>query len=391
MATSPRDSLTGLVFVFYLLAAAPGPVFAQEDNEPDRAAVFNDETYVKLVAKSYAELEHRLAVHLTAYASGKIQETELASKFAIFAQAYDLDARFDEWVGAYPRSYAARLARGTYRVSDAWRKRGTKYASETTDKQFKEFRDTIEKAAADLEASIPLYSRPVESYRHLIRVSMGLGLGAERGLLDAALKLDPAAYHPREAYLQSLMPNWGGSVSKMNAFLDECKSSRLNDKDKTRIEGVYYSILAGQAWSEKEYEAASEDYVRAYEASKDPGWLYWSGKAALEAGLKQLAFERFDRLIQAHPQYQWGYTQRGYLYETLLNDNAKAFNDYLTAADMGNSWAQNRIGWWYMIGNYVAQDFDRAELYLRRAAAQNNETAITNLKNLKRLRKAKPG
>jgi TPR repeat protein len=44
-----------------------------------------------------------------------------------------------------------------------------------------------------------------------------------------------------------------------------------------------------------------------------------------------------------------------------------------------------------MIGNYVAQDFDRAELYLRRAAAQNNETAITNLKNLKRLRKAKPG
>ena len=41
-----------------------------------------------------------------------------------------------------------------------------------------------------------------------------------------------------------------------------------------------------------------------------------------------------------------------------------------------------------MTGRYVPKNYDRAELYFRRAADQKNDTAIANLKSLKALRGA---
>jgi len=108
----------------------------------------------------------------------------------------------------------------------------------------------------------------------------------------------------------------------------------------------------------------------------------------MDGGLKDLALSRFNELIEAHPKYERGYTQRGFLYETNYKNNEKAFEDYLVAADLGSSWAQNRIGWWYMTGKYVALDYDKAEIWLNRAAAKKNQTAIENLRNLEKLRRA---
>ena len=108
----------------------------------------------------------------------------------------------------------------------------------------------------------------------------------------------------------------------------------------------------------------------------------------MDGGFKDLALSRFNELIKAHPKYERGYTQRGFLYETNYKNDEKAFEDYLVAADLGSSWAQNRIGWWYMAGKYVALDYDKAELWLNRAAAQKNQTAIENLRNLEKLRRA---
>jgi len=390
MTTADNESVLGLphllVLGLALLLSFPFCALADSNDDPGEETNTNDDAYVRLASKDYARLERQLRPHLDAYAKGTIPETELASKFAVFYRSYALESRFDEWVSAYPKSYGARLARGMYLISDAWRKRGSNYSRETTDKQFQGFVAQLKKAASDLQASIGLYSRPVESYRYLIQISMGLGRTG-RGFLDEALKLDQQAYNPRFNYLYSITPKWGGSARQMESFIEECRSSPMSDKDKARLEAQLHSYLGEQASWDREYVSASEHYLKAYQIQKDAKWLYRSGKSAKDGGFKELALSRFSELIEEHPKYELGYTQRGDLYETSYKNDEKAFKDYLVAADLGNSWAQNRIGWWYMTGKYIALDYDKAELYLNRAAAQKNQTAIENLRNLEKLRK----
>jgi Sel1 repeat len=72
--------------------------------------------------------------------------------------------------------------------------------------------------------------------------------------------------------------------------------------------------------------------------------------------------------------------QRGYLFETHRKDDARAMQDYLAAAERGNSWAQNKVGWWYLTGTELTKNVERAEHYFRLAAAQGNDEATQNLK-----------
>ena len=395
MTTADDRSYLGVFRVLFLGAAvlvSHRPVaIAQSSEDPGEVASPNDDAYVGLASRKYPELERQFAGYLDLYAAGKIPEDEVASRFAVFYRSYGLEARFDEWVGAFPKSYSARLARGMYRVSDAWRMRGSNFAGQTTDNQFREFIESMKNAASDLYVSIGMYSRPVESYRYLIQVSLGLGLRTGRGFLDEALKLDPQAYYPRRAYLQSVTPKWGGSAQLMEVFLEECARSPMSEKNKVRIEVELHSYLAQQASWDKECTSATEHYRKAYQLENDAKWLYWSARSALDGGFTELAFSQFDELVRAHPKYEWGYTRRGLLYERNFKNDEKAFEDYLKAAELGNSWAQNRVGWWYMIGKYVPVDYDKAELFLNRAAAQNNKTAIANLRNLGKLRKGAKG
>jgi len=175
-----------LVLGLAALASLPFPALADTDDDPSESAKTNDDTYVRLASKGYRELERQFSPHLDSYAKGTISEVAFASKFAVFYRSYGLESRFDEWVSAYPKSYAARLARGMYLISDAWRKRGSKFSHETTDEQIRSFVEQVKRAASDLQISIGLYSRPVESYRYLIQISMGLGRTG-RGFLDEAL------------------------------------------------------------------------------------------------------------------------------------------------------------------------------------------------------------
>jgi len=72
--------------------------------------------------------------------------------------------------------------------------------------------------------------------------------------------------------------------------------------------------------------------------------------------------------------------QRGHLYETYLGDNAKAFADYVVAADGGDPWGQAMVGWWYLNGTGETRNLERAEHYFQLAAAQGNEKAKENLR-----------
>lgn len=355
--------------------------FSEEDTRLDK------EAYYLLFNKDYKNLEQRFNSFLDSYAAGKITAEEISNKFDRFRRTPGLEVQFNEWINAYPKSYSARLARGIFRMAHAWELRGSKFASGTSDDQFQKFTDELKNAESDLEASLNLFSRPVESYRYLIRISKGLSLGKEREFLDAAIRIDPYAFYPRSEYLNSITPKWGGNNSLMTQFINASKKSQPNIKLTNRLESECYSYLAEQANYDKDYKISSAYYLKSYMVSGKPEILYKSAKAANDGGFKELAFSLYDELTKKHPKYQYGFSDRGYLYEIYFKDDDRAINDYLIASDLGNSWAQNRIGWFYMTGTHVKTNLVKAEKYLIMAVRQNNQTARTNLDILYNLKK----
>lgn len=373
-----------IVAVMFLWGIHSGPVQAQQVSEQD---VFGKKTYDMLSAKEYGALDQRFRPYLDSYASNKISAEELAWRFEVFSMMTEVEPRLDEWVHAFPNSYTARLARGIYHVTDAWKKRGESMGNRTSDEQMKGFRESLKKAQSDLVASIPLYVRPVDSYRYLVRVSKGMGNGNDRDMLDKAIKLDPKAFDVRSEYFDSIMPRWGGSKRVMTSFLEECNKSQMSDKDKKRIEGIYYYDLAQEARLAKDYKAGSDYFYKYYLTKKDPNILLWSVQGAIDGKFHDLAIERLNELNKEYPTYPFGFEMRAQLYEYHYKDIKKAVQDYLAAADLGAGWSQNRMGWNYMKGINVPVDYVKAKHYFDLAAKQGNQTAVENLAILDKLKK----
>src|SRR5258708_35630487 len=178
MTTADTGSVLGLASLPVLgpplLLSFPFCALADSNDEPSEDTNTNEDSYFRLTSKDYAGLERHLSPYLDSYAAGKISEVELASRFAVFYRSYGPESRFDEWVSAYPKSYAARLARGMYLISDAWRKRGSKFSHETTDEQIRSFVEQDKRAASDLQISIGLSPMPPQTYRLLIHLSLSL-------------------------------------------------------------------------------------------------------------------------------------------------------------------------------------------------------------------------
>jgi len=53
---------------------------------------------------------------------------------------------------------------------------------------------------------------------------------------------------------------------------------------------------------------------------------------------------------------------RGETYELQKGDLGSALADYEASADLGNTWAQNLVGRWYLLGKGTAKDPEKAQL-----------------------------
>ncbi len=177
----------------------------------------------------YADLDRRMNGFQQAYAAHMLDEAGLLRAFAAFDVVDpELAANFDAWVKAFPRSYAAHLARGTYYFTCGMQTRGDKNLSRTTAAQLSGMNQYFGKAQSDLNDSLALTPKPLLTYNVLIRIEMATGSSqATRALLNAALKIDPRAMSVRRAYMRSLQTRWGGSLEQMLAFMDETRKIGL--------------------------------------------------------------------------------------------------------------------------------------------------------------------
>jgi tetratricopeptide (TPR) repeat protein len=353
-------------------------------NEPEKDAV-KDSVSKLLAEKKFADLERDLNVALELYKKGQMKAEDLQKKFNPFrAQTHlGLEPLHTQWVDAFPDSYAARLARGMFFHAIGWTQRGNKFVRDTTSNQIDDFQKYIKLAEIDLVASLKLSEKPVLSLAELIRTSGETNKRDMRDWLDAAFRADPLATSPGYNYLFLITPKWGGDFKSMDELVEEIKASAWPDIEKRQFEARALIYKGEYARGEEKYAEAIYHYKKSYALyPKNNASIHGAISAAISGKIYDGALELLNEAIMADPKDRWALNKRGYLFETQIKDNGKALKDYMASVRYGSGWAENRLGWWYYTGTEVTKDEEKAELYFRRAAAQGNVDAKSNLKNL---------
>jgi tetratricopeptide (TPR) repeat protein len=202
------------------------------------------------------------------------------------------------WVDASPQSFAPYLARGAYRVSLGYLRRGGRWAKDTHESDFAAMADAHKKALVDLEQALAIRPKAVVALTEEIQLRMdAVDL---RRVAAKASKACPTCFLPRVSMMHALEPRWGGSYEEMAEFaksapvarnprlrylpayidLDRALVLRHADKldealaadERACALGEYWKTLLDRALTfevKKELEKAERDVVRASELRPD--------------------------------------------------------------------------------------------------------------------------
>ncbi len=220
-------------------------------------------------------------------------------------------ALFDEWIGACPDSWVPLTARATWHEAAGWKARGTKWAQETTDDQFREMTDRFELAMRDLDASLRL--RPRQLYAYVILMDMAKSFGdREKGdlLAGKALELYPDSYILRRRHILALLPRWGGSYRAMDAFARESAPYAAKNALIGTLRGCSSWDRADEAARYKDFPRAIKQYNKALSYGENWNVLYDLAECYYRAKMYDDARRTVDRAIALHPVWASGYGLR---------------------------------------------------------------------------------
>ncbi|MDR0735965.1 MAG: SEL1-like repeat protein [Zoogloeaceae bacterium] len=344
---------------------------------------------VMLGSHDFAGLAAAEKAILDDYRKGRIDTDELSVRLidlvSPFSTSYIPDA--EAWVKAQPESYAARLGLGRLQLYAAWEARGNKFASETSREQFDKMAELAQKSLENLQASLSLFEKPYSSYTNLIEVDALLSQGQMQHYLDSAIKIDPAATHAYRRYLTYNTPRWGGSFKHLESLLAEIKQGPMPPQKQADLEAEALTFKGSDESLRRNPAGAASLYLQAYD--RFPGqntvWrLYWAAKEFKRAKQTERTIEVYTRIIEAYPDEAKAYFERGYQYDQMSNYEL-ALKDFVASAKLGNKYAQNNAGYYYMVGRGGVKDLNLAKSYLSQSAAQGFEHAGEKLKALEEM------
>lgn len=275
-----------------------------------------------LYARQFDLLERTLKEYLAAYYADTRYEIPLADAFYAFQmQSTEPAALLDEWVERFPKSYAARLARGVYFSRMGWEQRGTQSARETSAENFRGMQHYFALARGDLEASLAMSPRPVLSYQYLINIANTGHSYAEAAFwLDNALKLDPYAARVRTAYLYGLRPEWGGSLEEMEEFVAVTRRYPDHPKLDFIVRLLEAGVLERRCRSAQEdhhYERALEYCTQALALDKSVDNLTQHAYVLSYLQRYEEALAHITQALELSPEDTWALQQQTWLHKRL--------------------------------------------------------------------------
>lgn len=315
-------------------------------------------------------------------------DTELR---AVLREFYDTDPalgpKYDAWVAKFSNSYVAHLARGIYYARVGGDRRGVKSIDETPSENLLAADTAYDRAMTELTISIRLDPRPLFSYVNFILLARDRGdLSEKRRWLDKADSIDPGNYVARAMYMSAIETRWGGSQEMMQAFLEECRAAKLSDRNMQLLESV---VFEDRGWIHQfvdhDYAAAEADYRKSGALGGDKQLANLSA-VLFEQGKYREALEPLNEELQARPNDPEILTSRSEAYFEIGMAH-EGIADLRVAADGGNSYAQNDLGRYYVIGipGILAADPRMGLEWFKKSAAQGNPEGQQNLERALRL------
>jgi tetratricopeptide (TPR) repeat protein len=326
-----------------------------------------------LLSADYAAVERLMQAVQNDYKRDTITDEALLAAFRPFyfleqSQAHHLD----RWIKSYPKSYVAHLARGIYYKH--WGFDHPRYDS--GDKKRTAMKRAHDRAAQDLYASMDLDDKPLLSYFHSIDISGWVGRRPQRLLLNAANAIDPDNFIVRHEFLLALLPNEGGSIEEMRAFVADSEHS-LAPEQVRRLQSTVMFAEAQQALRGRNDPTQAERlYLKVLEFDPDSDMAAWyllyvlvNQKRCTEAiAVATRLLDRPDaRAGEVLARRGWCYLQQ--------DQSGEGVEDWQRAAELGDVWAQKELSGLYWFGKHVPRDVERARHWMQKAAEQGEEDA----------------
>lgn len=370
---------------------------------------------VDLIEKrDYEELQRLLGGYQRAFEEDPGTSPRLENAFGTLHRVpRRAETALNEWVGRYPSSYVARVARGSFYQSQGLEARGAAYFKDTPEGNIRAMRAYLGKARTDLERSLKMTQKPYLSHRTLMSIARTSGnRKTERTHYLEAVKLAPQSVELRLAHMTSLEPRWGGSYAEMEALVTESRSQLKDPGAVARLAARVPAERADERQRAKDYVQALKHYDEALGLYASAGTLcersyvlsqlkrdaeaFADVKLALsKARDDRYCLERavavasgvshadeaigvLNLVIEVDPNSVHAINQRGWRYQQ-QGKAELAFQDFLASARLGDGWGQLQAGKYYWAGKGVKEDREEALAWLRKAAAQGHPDAKLSL------------
>jgi hypothetical protein len=333
-----------------------------------------------LKSGDYSALDSYYSQQQQAYEAGGIADEELYASFRkLYEDSPGNERFFTGWVEAYPGSYSAVLARGTYLYRMAWAVRGDNYISDIPASQIEAMKSLLARARLDLSASLTLTDKPYLSTLYLLNVAMLNGTVAERRQwFERGTSIDPNSSLVRVRYMFSLRPRWGGSYQEMRGFLKQCEQQSLPPRLLARLNILIHADLAEDAMRTADNQKIFDEWQQVIElasaAGEEPSTEALIGftRAAQDLNRSMDAQRGLNLLEGRSPNDAWSQARLGWIYLQAHQDD-KAWSFLTRAAGQNDPWAQFVLGHGIHDGIatlHKAPDQQAGLAWIRRSAEQ---------------------
>ncbi len=238
----------------------------------------------------------------------------------------------NRWARRSPEHYAPYLARANYYYAQGWESRGNRFATDTSEDQFRKMRFYFRNAADDLETALHLNQNLLPA--HLIQMGIFTATGdteREDRCLRNALELFPHSFLIRSKYMWGLTPRWGGSYREMENFAAEAEQYADFNPELTALYGFIYFDQSRRLVSRKKYQKAAELCNRALIYGDN--WHFYKQRAIIYHYYLQdqsKALTDIDRSIYLRPTMEESYRLRSKIHFK-DGDMENALDDLSTA------------------------------------------------------------
>lgn len=211
-----------------------------------------------LVSGQYEALNRELDGYQQAFEYDQADEYRLRDAYNAFQVSPPLYENYlAAWRDALPDSYQPSLALALYYYGKGWESRGTKYAKDTPEEQFRQMNAYFDKAGAHADTALRRHPDLMIAYDILMGIANTTGDdNAEDRLICEAKKRFPHSYLIRATGMWAKQPRWGGSYREMEAMARQAEAFYDENPRLAVLYGMIYADQSGNLVKKEAHDKA---------------------------------------------------------------------------------------------------------------------------------------